>query len=135
MASLFWRTAPPYCLTNCGHWCTARRRVAHLAAIGPAIVEWRQILYHVLWSSQAQRRLSLSGHAAGNGTRWSAARTLSAAADALEGEQQSLRTAAKASAATNVGRSRWTTLALIAISPPMRIVVVVVIREYNAPAA
>ena len=56
---------------------------------------------------------------------------VSAAADALEAEQQSLRTAAKASAATNVGRSRWTTLALIAISLLCGIVVVVVIREIN----
>ena len=98
-----------------------------LAAIGPAIVEWRQIFDQYV--EFAAKDDFASGHALVTDKMEPLLEHVSAAADALEAEQQSLRTAAKASAATNVGRSRWTTLALIAIS--LLCGIVVVIREIN----
>src|ERR1022692_2253654 len=100
-----------------------------LAVIGPAIGEWRQIFDQYV--AFAAKDDFASGHALVTDKMEPLLEHVSAAADALEAEQQSLRTAAKASAATNVGRSRWTTLALIAISLLCGIVVVVVIREIN----
>lgn len=57
--------------------------------------------------------------------------SIDAAAHVLELEQQELRNGAKASTAGSVGRSRWITLALIAISVLCGVVVVAVIRQIN----
>jgi len=100
-----------------------------LAVIGPAINEWRQIFDQYL--DFAAKDEFASGHALVTDKMEPLLDRVNGAAQALEAEQQTLRTATKASAETNVTRSRWATLALIAISILCGIVVVVVIREIN----
>lgn len=53
------------------------------------------------------------------------------AAAELEAEQQALRASSKASAASNVARSRWTTAALLAISLACAVFLILAIRQIN----
>jgi methyl-accepting chemotaxis protein len=100
-----------------------------LEEIGQAIVQWRQIFgEYVDFVSKGD---FASGHALVTDKMEPLLERVNVAAKTLETEQQALRAAAKASAAKNVARSKWTTLALMVVSLVCGIVVVIVIREIN----
>lgn len=98
-----------------------------LEVIGPAIVAWRQIFNEYV--DDAAKGDFANGHGLVTDKMEPLLERVTVAAQALETEQQSLRAMAKASAATNVARSKWTTLALIAISILCGIFVTIVIRQ------
>jgi methyl-accepting chemotaxis protein len=97
--------------------------------IGQTIGQWRQIFEQYL--DFASKDDFSSGHALVTDKMEPLLARIDDAAHALELEQQELRKAAKVSTAGNVARSKWATLALIAISVLCGIVVVAVIRQIN----
>ncbi len=97
--------------------------------IAQAIGEWRQIFEQYL--GFATKDDFPSGHALVTDKMEPLLASINDAAHVLEVEEQELRNAAKVSTASSVSRSKWATLALIAISVLCGIVVVAVIRQIN----
>ena len=97
--------------------------------IGQAIGQWRQIFEQYL--AYAAKDDFPSGHALVTDKMEPLLASIREAAHVLELAQQELRNAAKVSTASNVARSKWATLGLIAISALCGMVVMAVIRQIN----
>jgi len=107
----------------------SERASASLDAITGAIGEWRRLFGEFV--DHVSRNDFASGHALVTDKMEPLLQRVGAAADALEAEQQVLRSKAKASAGNNVGRSRWTTLALMILSFLCGAWLAVTIRQTN----
>jgi methyl-accepting chemotaxis protein/methyl-accepting chemotaxis protein-1 (serine sensor receptor) len=100
-----------------------------LEVIGAAIGEWRHIFEQYL--DLVSKGGFAEGHTLVTDRMEPLLERVNAAAQALESEQQALAAASQHTASTNVSRSKWTTLALLAVSLGCGVFLIVVIREIN----